>query len=146
MIDRHGFDETVYFTFAYSAIPTAAREVGGVFTVVTETTAQVLGTRRLQALRELGEVRSVQVVDVETVCAAAIDVLGRYREDVPFAAAYLVDPEHDSAHAVASFGAESPGATSSPIGSFPRTTARGSGGPRPMRRHSRIRSDPPSPR
>ncbi|WP_232839976.1 MULTISPECIES: SpoIIE family protein phosphatase [Nocardia] len=108
VVDRHGFDETVYFTFAYSAIPTAAREVGGVFTVVTETTAQVLGTRRLQVLRELGEVRSVQVVDVETACAAAIDVLGRYREDVPFAAAYLVDPERDSAHAVASFGAQSP--------------------------------------
>ncbi|MFE1714260.1 hypothetical protein ACFW82_30205, partial [Streptomyces sp. NPDC058728] len=71
---RHGFDEAVYFTFAYSAIPVAGGAVGGVFTVVTETTGQVLGTRRMQTLRELGEARSAQVSDAGEACAAAVSV------------------------------------------------------------------------
>jgi hypothetical protein len=36
ILQRHGFDEEVYFTFAYSPIPVTGGRVGGVFTVVTE--------------------------------------------------------------------------------------------------------------
>ncbi|MGW4365774.1 SpoIIE family protein phosphatase [Nocardia takedensis] len=107
VIHRHGFDETVHFTFAYSAIPRADRSVGGVFTVVTETTAQVLGTRRLRALQELGEARAARTVDVEHACLAAIEVLRRYREDVTLAAVYLVDEAVGGARAVAAFGTDS---------------------------------------
>ncbi|MFD0636447.1 SpoIIE family protein phosphatase [Catenulispora yoronensis] len=107
MLQRHGFDETVYFTFAYSAIPTSAG-VGGVFTVVTETTAQVLGTRRLGTLRELGEARSAQVTDAGQVCATAAEVLAAHREDTPFAVMYLLDADGDVARACGGFGLAGP--------------------------------------
>ncbi|GGZ92476.1 histidine kinase [Streptomyces subrutilus] len=120
VVQRHGFDEAVHFTFAYSPVPLAAGGVGGVFTVVTETTGQVLGARRLGALRELGEARSAQVADVRQACAAAVDVLGRHRADVPFGVVYLLDGDGDGdadadadggrARAVASYGLAAPDA------------------------------------
>ncbi|WP_433655142.1 SpoIIE family protein phosphatase [Nocardia sp. CA-128927] len=104
MLQRHGFEESVYFTFAYSAIPAAGGGIGGVFTVVTETTGQVLGTRRLQTLRELGEARSAEVSDVVEACTAAARVLQAHREDVPFGMVYLLDEDGCRAQIVASFG------------------------------------------
>ncbi|WP_405577259.1 SpoIIE family protein phosphatase [Streptomyces sp. NBC_01190] len=101
---RHALDEAVYFTFAYSAIPASGGGVGGVLTVVTETTGHVLGSRRLRALRELGEVRSAQVSDARLACAAATRVLDGHREDVPFGAVYLLDEDGGRARAVAAFG------------------------------------------
>ncbi|MFC4029932.1 SpoIIE family protein phosphatase [Streptomyces polygonati] len=113
---RHTADEAVYFTFAYSAIPASGGGVGGVLTVVTETTGQVLARRRLRTLRELGEVRSGQVSDPRLACAAAARVLGAHREDVPFGVVYLLDDDGGDgggdggrARAVASFGLAEPG-------------------------------------
>ncbi|WP_329172446.1 SpoIIE family protein phosphatase [Streptomyces sp. NBC_01477] len=108
VLQRNGFDETVYFTFAYSAIPVPAG-VGGVLTVVTETTGQVLGTRRLGVLRELGEARSAQVTDVREACRAAIGVLDAHRDDVPFAVVYLSADTGRTAEPVAWFGLDEPG-------------------------------------
>ncbi|MCU1642199.1 MAG: sensor hybrid histidine kinase, partial [Nocardia sp.] len=107
VLTRHGFDESVYFTFAYSPIRIAGGGVGGVLTVVTETTAQVLGTRRLQTLRELGEARSAQVADVGEACLAAATVLDAHREDVPFGAIYLLGADGERAGIIASFGSDS---------------------------------------
>ncbi|WP_405137130.1 SpoIIE family protein phosphatase [Nocardia sp. NBC_01388] len=106
-LHRHGFDESVYFTFAYSPIRLAGGRVGGVLTVVTETTAQVLGTRRLQTLRELGEARSARIADVSEACLAAATVLDAHREDVPFGAIYLLGEDGERADIVAAFGADS---------------------------------------
>ncbi|QMU77222.1 SpoIIE family protein phosphatase [Streptacidiphilus sp. PB12-B1b] len=108
VLQRHGFDETVYFTFAYSAIPLADGGVGGVFTVVTETTTQVLGTRRLGTLRELGQARSAQTSEVEQACAATTDVLSSHREDAPFGVVYLLDDDGATARAVSWFGLSEP--------------------------------------
>ncbi|MDI5964723.1 SpoIIE family protein phosphatase [Streptantibioticus silvisoli] len=109
LLQRNGFDEAVHFTFAYSAIPASGGGVGGVFTVVTETTRQVLGARRMRTLRELGEARSTQVSDVRQACAAAARVLDAHHEDVPFGAVYLLAQDGDRARCVAAFGAPRPG-------------------------------------
>ncbi|SCE24680.1 PAS domain S-box-containing protein [Streptomyces sp. DvalAA-14] len=116
IVRRHGFDETVYFTFAYSAIPVAAGGVGGVLTVVTETTGQVLGTRRLRALRELGEARSTRIADARQACGAAMRVLDEHREDIPFGFVHLLADEGGLGDPVASFGLAGPaGAVPHPL-------------------------------
>ena len=50
---RNGALEELYFTWSYSPIPDDEGEVGGVLLVTTETTEQVLRTRRLGLLRAL---------------------------------------------------------------------------------------------
>jgi len=59
-LDRNGYLEETYFTFCYSAIRDEANAPGGVLVTCVETTAHVIGERRLRALRELaGRLRSV---------------------------------------------------------------------------------------
>ena len=55
-VKRHGFAEETHFTIAYSPVPdpTADRGIGGVIATVTETTEQIIGERRVLALRDLG--------------------------------------------------------------------------------------------
>ena len=78
----------------------------GVFCACTETTAQVVGERRLRALGELAELGSA--TDVEAAGAAAVEVLSRYRADVPAALLYLLGD--DGARLVAAEGVEPGGA------------------------------------
>ncbi|HEX2689569.1 MAG TPA: ATP-binding protein [Kofleriaceae bacterium] len=87
-LQRSGFVEECYFTFSYSPIREASGEVGGVFTVVTEVTAQVLGQRRLDLLRRLGSRRAVNESDA---CTTAAKVLASASADVTFALIYLLD-------------------------------------------------------
>ncbi|GAB3789179.1 hypothetical protein GCM10028818_57190 [Spirosoma horti] len=47
-INRHGFPEEGYFTFSYSPIYVEFGKVGGVFTVVTETTQAILAQQQLR--------------------------------------------------------------------------------------------------
>ena len=46
-LERFGFVQDGYYTFAYLPIRDEAAEVGGIFVVVMETTRQVVGARRL---------------------------------------------------------------------------------------------------
>src|SRR5579883_1467861 len=73
-LDRHGFVEECYFTFSYSPIRDESGGVGGVFTAVTEVTGRVLGERRLNLLRALGE-RAAEAKDVEAACSGAVRAL-----------------------------------------------------------------------
>lgn len=86
---RYGFVEECYFTFSYSPIADESGGVGGVFCAVTETTARVVGERRLQVLRDLSAVPKQDTA--ELACAAAVSVLANDKADLPFAAVYLVD-------------------------------------------------------
>ena len=52
---RRGFTEECYFTFSYSPIHIENGAIGGVFTAVSETSAKVIGQRRLSTLHELGQ-------------------------------------------------------------------------------------------
>ncbi|MEV7628471.1 PP2C family protein-serine/threonine phosphatase [Actinoplanes sp. NPDC089786] len=55
LMNRQGFLEETYFTFSYSAVTSPAGQVEGVMDIAAETTAQVIGTRRLHLLRRLGD-------------------------------------------------------------------------------------------
>ena len=108
ILQRHGFDEEVYFTFAYSPIPVPGGRVGGVFTVVTESTGQVLSARRIRALQELSASRSAHTASAADACATAMQTLGAHRADLPFGVTYLLDDADGQARAVASFGLADP--------------------------------------
>jgi len=90
VLERNGFPEESYFTWSFSPIADESGSVGGVFTAVFETTARVLGERRLLTLRELGsQVATAESVDA--TCRAAVETLGKNRHDLPFALLYLLD-------------------------------------------------------
>lgn len=91
-MNRYGFIEETYFTFSYSPIPesTAPQCVGGVLVTCHETTAQIVGGRRVRALRDLGA-RSLETQSAEEACAIAASTLGGYGGDIPFALVYLLD-------------------------------------------------------
>jgi signal transduction histidine kinase len=84
---RFGFLEDCYFTFAYIPTRDEAAGVGGIFVIVTDTTAQVLGARRLALLRELS-LRTALSQSVGDVLRSAEDVLGQSAADIPFCLLY----------------------------------------------------------
>jgi len=94
-VKRHVFAEETHFTIAYSPVPdpTADRGIGGVIATVTETTEQVIGERRVLALRDLGTQSVVEARTAEQACAAATEVLSQHSKDIPFALIYLLDPD-----------------------------------------------------
>ncbi|MDQ4092320.1 MAG: ATP-binding protein, partial [Actinomycetota bacterium] len=104
VMNRRGLEEETYWTYSYSPIRDTNGRVDGVFTATTDTTARVLGERRLRTLRELGEITAVEAATVEDACAAALRVLTRNRADVPYGLAYVLDDDAASARLVASFG------------------------------------------
>jgi len=102
VMQRRGFAEETYFTFAYS--PLRAGDEIGMFCACTETTDRVLAERRLRALRALGEVSVAQPADVQQACESAIRVLAEHRADLPAVLVYLLDEGNRSARLAASTG------------------------------------------
>jgi signal transduction histidine kinase/CheY-like chemotaxis protein len=89
IMERSGFMEETYFTFAYSPFTDEGR-VAGVFAAVTETTERVVGNRRLLALRRLSE--SLAELRTESdILAAATATLEEHHDDICAAAVYLTD-------------------------------------------------------
>ncbi|RYH11478.1 MAG: response regulator, partial [Alphaproteobacteria bacterium] len=126
--------EEAYVTFSYSPIFGAGVE--GVFCACKETTAQVVGERRLSTLHGLG-VKAAQQRTVEDACRDAVAVLQENPFDISFAALYLCDEAGETARRAAStpFGSE---ATAFPLalsvsriapGSWPVAEAGSSGRP-----------------
>lgn len=97
-IRRHGYLEESHFTIAYSPVPddTAPNGIGGVLATVVEITEKVVGERRLRLLRDLGA-RTADSRTAEEACARAVQTLGTYPKDVPFALLYLVDGDGSTA-------------------------------------------------
>ena len=85
--------EEVYVRFTFGPILRPdGTSVDGIFCPCTETTDRVVGARRLETLRKLG----LQAADARTVgsaCESAASVLAENREDIPFAAIYIVNDE-----------------------------------------------------
>src|SRR5581483_506404 len=100
---RKGYSEECYFTFSYSPIRDETGGVGGVFTAVSETTARVVGERRLAALRELAAA-TVEARTAEDACAAAARALAEYPADLPFALIYLLDADGQQARLAGAAG------------------------------------------
>jgi signal transduction histidine kinase/CheY-like chemotaxis protein len=97
-IRRHGFVEETHFTVAYSPVPdpSAPNGIGGVLATVHEITEQVVGQRRVLALRDLGA-RAAEAKTAEEACRLAAGTLAMHAKDIPFALLYLLD--HDGRHA-----------------------------------------------
>ncbi len=89
LLDRHGYLEETFFTYACSPIRHADGRIGGVFTPVCETTGHVIGARRLEVLRRLGE-RAAGHDSVAGTCRA-IDAVLAGQPDTLASLIYLRD-------------------------------------------------------
>ena len=101
-VDRNGFLEETYFTFAFSPICDETG-IAGIFNPVTETTDLILGLRRNQAVHEIA-VPERRAETIEEACLLAAEMLARHASDLPFVLFYLVDENQQRARLVASTG------------------------------------------
>ena len=102
-LDRYGFLEECYFNFSYSPIRDESGEVGGVLVTVYETTARVLGERRLHILQALAS-RTQEVTTIEAACAVTSQVLAESAAEIPFALLYLFEDEGATARLAGTAG------------------------------------------
>jgi signal transduction histidine kinase len=103
VMERNIPREENYFTFSYSPIRDDAGRVPGIFCACYESTGQVIGERRLQTLRDLGQT-VMDVKSAEEACEAAAKTLEVNPHDVPFALLYLLDDNGQNAHLIATTG------------------------------------------
>jgi hypothetical protein len=89
LIERNGFSEEAYFTFSFSPL-FEDDSVAGVLAAGLETTAQVLGQRRMRTIRSLAE-RTASCANPDEVCRAAAEALAENADDAPFVLLYLLD-------------------------------------------------------
>lgn len=92
LLNRNGYLEEGYFNYAYSPIRGESSKVDGVFCVCLETTAKVVGERRLCTLKDLAS-RARRADSVEEACRIAAETLATNQHDIPFAALYLYSPD-----------------------------------------------------
>jgi hypothetical protein len=104
VIDRNVPHEEGYFTFSYSPIRDDAGVVRGIFCACNETTARVIGERRLRTLRDLSRME-VQT-NASRACALAALTLEENRADIPFSLIYLVDDDRRFARLVGTTGVQ----------------------------------------
>jgi PAS domain S-box-containing protein len=95
-LGRSGYTEETYHTFSYSPVYDDQSRVAGMLCVVTETTKQVIESRRVRILREIAT-RSIRAQGVSIVCKSIVAALDHYPNDVPFAAIYEFDESHAAA-------------------------------------------------
>jgi hypothetical protein len=105
LYERHGYQEETYWTLSYSPVQEAG-EVGGVLLVALDATDQVLSKRRLAIVQELGGVSTAETSTPAEACRAALAVLSRAREDVPFALAHVLDDAGTTLHLAQAFGVD----------------------------------------
>ena len=89
LLSRYGFFEECYFDYAFDPIRDETGAVAGILVVAHDTTARVIGERRLKMLRELSE-RTALAGNLEGVFRAVEEVLTPAASDVPFALVYEV--------------------------------------------------------
>ena len=97
--------EEAHFTVAYSPVPddTLPSGIGGVLATVHEITEQIVGERRVAALRDLGA-RSAEAKTAEEACTIAAETLSQQSNDVPFALLYLMDGDRKHARLAGTAG------------------------------------------
>ncbi|GAA6614917.1 ATP-binding protein [Scytonema sp. NUACC26] len=88
-LNRNGYLEEVYLTFSFSPIRDESGEVAGVFHPIMETTAQVISSRRLRTLSDLGT-KLGAAKTLEECCQIAIATLSHNAADIPFVVLYLL--------------------------------------------------------
>ncbi len=105
VLRRHGYNEECYFSFSFAPTRIEDGSVAGVFTAITETTAKVIGERRLRTLRDLGA-QAPNSTSAEEACRIAGEVLAVNALDVPFALFYLISSDGRLAERVEQVGLE----------------------------------------
>jgi signal transduction histidine kinase len=103
VLERRGYPEECYFSFSFTPVRGEDGCTDGVFTAVIETTARVIGARRLLTLREMGQ-HVVEVGTVEQACERAARTISRNPDDLPFSLIYLLDAEHTRLKLIAASG------------------------------------------
>jgi signal transduction histidine kinase/DNA-binding response OmpR family regulator len=122
IIDRHGYPEEAHFTFSLSAIRDTQGKIVGLFNAITETTQHILYERRLQVLRRLGAMSVTADDSLSSTCRAAVEVIGRNRKSVPFAAVYLRDIPDQGPRRTAGYGFDETAASSCELVEFAPTS------------------------
>ena len=112
IINRHGYPEEAYFTFSLSAIRDTDGTIVGLFNAITETTQHLLYERRLQVLRRLGAISITADDSLASTCRAAVEVIGKTRESVPFLAVFLHDHPAEGPKRIAGYGFDETAAVS----------------------------------
>lgn len=110
ILDRNLPREEAYFTFSYSPIRDETGAVGGIFCACSETTARVIGERRLRTLHDVS-LMEVQP-NADRACEVAAQTLNTNRADIPFSLIYLFDEKNNSARLVAASGVDAGSAAS----------------------------------
>jgi PAS domain S-box-containing protein len=114
MMERYGFPEETYFDISYDPVRDETGRVGGLFCIVSDTTARVVGERRLETLRRLSATASAEANSVEVACGAAAKILAASQQDLPFALIYLIEESVEQARLAAACGLV-PGSAAAPI-------------------------------
>ncbi len=103
LLDRHGYLEETYWTYSYSPIRNDNGKIIGVFSVVKETTGEVINDRHLRMLREMGQ----QIVDVKStdeVYEKCLQIIKRNTFDFPFILFYRICRDGSGAELIDSAG------------------------------------------
>ena len=108
-LNRYGYTEECYFTFCYSPIREESGAVGGVLVTCMETTARVVGERRLRTLRDLEAQLGLAWTPAD-VCRNATAALATNPLDLPFTAMYLLEADGRTARLTGSSGLDGDGA------------------------------------
>ncbi len=97
-VRRAGYLEESYYTYSYSPLLDELGEVSGVFTVINETTRQVLSERRLITSTQLAEQAGALATSAadesqptEEMYEGIIKILSENPADIPFAALYRLN-------------------------------------------------------
>jgi signal transduction histidine kinase/CheY-like chemotaxis protein len=89
-IERHGFLEETYFDVSYDPVRIESGEVGGVYCIVSETTARVVAARRMALLKDLAAPAAFATT-IREACVMAMTTMSRHPADILFALIYLDD-------------------------------------------------------
>lgn len=103
-VRRAGYLEESYYTYSYSPLLDEAGEVSGVFTVINETTQQILSERRLSTSTQLAEQAGALAASIadesqttQDLYQSIVKTLSENPADIPFAALYRLNSAKNQA-------------------------------------------------
>jgi signal transduction histidine kinase len=92
LMERAGYKEEAYFSVSHAPAEDDEGRIVGMLAVCSEVTAQVIGERRLNLLRDVGT-EAADIRSLEATCQDVAAALARGLLDVPFALIYLRDAD-----------------------------------------------------
>ena len=110
---RFGYLEETFFNASYDPLRDETGRICGLFCIIAETTARVIGERQMMALREL-VVQTPEAPSVGETCEYAARVLGGIPNDLSFGLIYLCDADATTARLAGSAGL-APGSCAAPL-------------------------------